>query len=155
MRESFTPDVYHGHLIGLGEEIDIEDASYQKAAEEDENIEPEKIWIIITCEYQSLYFGECDIGEVNIEYEAEAELSHVEQGCEGAPDVKLEERELEGVEEQHWVEDLDCDQQRHRSADCKVCAGYQRLGEIPRFEFRDCVLHQYYYKINKSSSKLC
>jgi hypothetical protein len=28
MRESFTPDVYHGHLIGLGEEIDIEDASY-------------------------------------------------------------------------------------------------------------------------------
>jgi hypothetical protein len=54
-------------------------------------------------------FGEGDIGKVDIEDEAEAELPHEEEGGEGAPDVKFEEGEFEGVEEDHRVEDLDCD----------------------------------------------
>lgn len=155
MRETFTPNIDHSHLIGLREEIDIEYASYQEASKEDEDIQPEEIWVIITCEYQSLYFGEGDIGKVDIEDEAEAELPHVEEGREGTPDVKFEEGEFEGVKEDHRVEDLDCDQKGHCCADGEVGSGDQRFGEIPRLELRDCVLHEYYYKNSKSSFKLC
>lgn len=89
MWESLAPDIYHCHLVHSREEIEIEDATNKNAAKEDEDIEPQKIRVFVTCEYESLYFGDGDVRKVNIEDKVEVELAHEEQGREGPPDVKL------------------------------------------------------------------
>lgn len=154
MGESLAPDVNHGHLVRLGEEVDVEHTTDDHTAEEQAHVEPQKICVFVTCEDEGLHLGERDIGEVHVEEEAEAELAHEEERGEGAPDVEVQEGGGECVEEQLWPDDLESDEQGHRCADRQVGARHQRFRKIPRLELRHCVLHQYKLKLSSNTHKL-
>jgi hypothetical protein len=66
------------------------------------------------------YFHECDVGEVDVEYEAEIELAHIEQGSDRSPEIELEKCLIECVKEQGWREYAQCTEEGDSHTSCEI-----------------------------------
>lgn len=100
MRETLAPDVDHGHLVRLREEVDAYQTAHDQTAQEEQHVEPQKVCVLLPCEDECLYLGDGDECEVHVEDGAKAELAHEEERSEGPPQVQLHKGQSEGVVEQ-------------------------------------------------------
>lgn len=99
MGESLAPDVDHRHEEGGGVGHEVEEGGGDDAGEEVVDAEEEEVGVVLFLEDLGLHFEEGDVGEVDVEDEAEVEFAHEEEGGERPPDLEVDEGLSEAVDE--------------------------------------------------------
>lgn len=142
MGHSLAPDVDEAHQEGLCEKVDVEDAASDHTPQKQQNSQPQEVSVSLSGEHLGLYFADGHIREVDVENEAEVELSHEEECGQGSPELQMEEGRTKSVDEGQGSHYSQCYQQGDCCADGQVCTGEHGLCEVPCFEIIQCVLHR-------------